>query len=228
MARKLAHRYVGRGEQYDDLAQVAALALVKAVDGYDPSREVPFVAYAVPCIIGALKRHFRDSGWAMRVSRSTQELVLQVRSASADLGQQFGRPPTPDELARRLDVPVVDIVAARLAAQSYRSDSLDVPSVDSDQSPGPDARFALGFTDRGYGNVDNRLALEGLLAALPPRERRILDLRFHDEMTQTLIAGEIGVSQMQVSRLLKQSLSRLRLALQPPEQDNALLVPVLV
>ena len=212
MARRLARRYGGTGELFEDLAQVAALALVTVVDRYDPDRRVPFVGYAVPTIIGALKRYFRDSTWAMRVPRGTKAAVLQLRTAAADLSHLRGRPPTPTELAAHLHVRVDDVWAATLAAQAYRLESLDTPRM-RDDPRGGDSLAALGAIEPRYAKIDDELAVRALMAGLPARERRIVTMRFYDEMTQASIATELGMSQMQISRLLRQTLTRLRLDL---------------
>ncbi|MEV6521047.1 sigma-70 family RNA polymerase sigma factor [Longispora sp. NPDC051575] len=206
MAHQLARRYSGRGEPGDDLAQVAALALVRAVDGYDPDREVPFLGYAVPCVLGALKRHFRDSCWDIRVPRSVQELSRHVLTATSDLGHRLGRQPTPGELAAHLLVDVPTVAAALGATHSYRLASLDVPPGDAHG----DLSEVLGEVDPRFAGVDDRLALGPLVEALPARERRILRMRYSREMSQSSIAAEIGISQMQVSRLLRRSLDQLR------------------
>jgi RNA polymerase sigma-B factor len=213
IANRLARRYAGRGELLDDLAQVAALALVNAVDRYDPSRQTPFTAYAVPTILGALKRHFRDTGWGMRVPRSTQQLTREVVIAIGELSYQWGRPPTSAELADHLHVTVDDLRAAVRAWQVYHLASLNAPHT---AGTGVDLIDLLGDVDPHYARVDDHLTLRLLLAALPLRERRILTLRFYGHMTQTQIAAEVGVSQMQVSRLLKQTLTRLRTATSAP------------
>ena len=213
MARRLARRYGGTGELSEDLAQVAALALVTVVDRYDPDRRVPFVGYAVPTIIGALKRYFRDSTWAMRVPRGTKAAVLQLRTAAADLSHLRGRPPTPTELAAHLHVRVDDVWAATLAAQAYRLESLDAARMRDDDHPGGDTLVALGAIEARYAQIDDELAVGAVMAGLPARERRILTMRFYDEMTQASIAAELGLSQMHVSRLLRQTLTRLRLDL---------------
>jgi RNA polymerase sigma-B factor len=210
MANRLARRYAGRGELLDDLAQVAALALIKAVDRYDPSRQTPFTAYAVPTILGALKRHFRDTAWGMRVPRATQELTHEVVIATDELSQQQGRPPTPAELADHLHVTVDDLRAAVGARQVYHLASLNVPHT---AGAGVDRIDLLGGIDPHYAAVDDHLTLRPLLAALSLRERRILTLRFYGHMTQTQIAAELGVSQMHVSRMLRDSLARLRAAM---------------
>jgi len=210
LANRLAQRYAGRGERTDDLAQVAALALVKAVDGYDPDRLAPFAGYAVPTIVGALKRHFRDT-WGMRVPRPTQELVLGLRAATGDLEQLRGRTPTAVELAAHLRVDVDVLSDAIIASQVYRLQSLNGPGTGNDDTGLVDL---IGRIDPRFARIDERLShgeLGRLVAALPLRERRILAMRFSGEMTQAAIAAELGISQMHVSRLLRGSLNRLRL-----------------
>lgn len=219
MARRLARRYSGRGEPLEDLTQVAALALVKAVDNYDTSRDSRFVSYATPCILGALKRHFRDTAWGVRVSRTMQELILLVRDTSGDLGHRLGRPPTSAELAEYLDVTVDRLLAAQAAVLAYRPGSLDVPATRVDGVGTADLVQALGRTEPRYDAVDDRLTIRALVATLPERDRRIVTMRFFGGMTQTQIAAAIGVSQMQVSRLLRQCLDRLQLAMTSPDRS---------
>jgi RNA polymerase sigma-B factor len=209
MAGQLARRYAGRGELRDDLAQVAAVALIKAVDRYDPSRQVPFAGFAIPSILGALKRHFRDTAWAMRVPRSIQQLALSVPAAADEVGQQRGRTPTTVELADYLQVTANDVLAALGAWQNYRLPSLNTPHPDT----GADLVEVIGGIDPRYAGVDDHLSLQPLFAELPRREQRILTMRFYEQMTQTQIAAEIGLSQMHVSRLLRQTLARLRAAM---------------
>jgi RNA polymerase sigma-B factor len=211
LAGRLARRYARRGEPADDLAQVAALALVKAVDRYDPSRPAAFTSYAVPCILGALKRHFRDTTWGVRVPRPTQELTLQLADATAELGHRYRRTPTPVELASHLRVTVDQFAAATHASQAYKALSID------GALPGGGGAGALAVTDPGFVDVDDHLSLLPLIAALPARERRILGLRFFGNLTQSSIAAELGISQMHVSRLLRQSLGRLRAGLESDE-----------
>jgi len=213
MAKQLARRYAGRGEPLDDLVQVAALALIKAVDGYDPSRQIPFAGYAIPSILGALRNHFRDSGWGIRVPRSIQELALAVVTATAELSQRRGRSPTSTELADHLHVTVDDILVGVGAWQFYYLASLNAPRAGADGTDGADLIDIAGRTDPRYAGLDDRLALRSLVAALPPRERRIISMRFYGDMSQTEIAAEVGLSQMHVSRLLRQSLGRLRAAM---------------
>ncbi|MFI5489117.1 SigB/SigF/SigG family RNA polymerase sigma factor [Micromonospora echinaurantiaca] len=207
MAGRLARRYAGRGEPYDDLAQVAALALVKAVDGFDVSRGVPFSCYAVPTILGALRRHFRDTAWAMRVPRQTQELNSMVRAATEELTQRQRHHPTTAELADHLEVSVHDIETALTASQAYHLASLNAPHLGADDI---ETIELIGAVDPGYAGVDDHLTLLPLLTALPLRERRILTMWFYRHVTQARIATEVGLSQMHVSRLLKRSLAQLR------------------
>ena len=212
MAHRLARRYVGRGEPYDDLAQAAAVGLIKAIDGYDPNREVPLSGYATPTIVGSLKRHFRDTGWAMHVPRSRQELARKVSDATDLVGQKLGRIPTSAELAEHLHVTVSDILGGIAAGQAFRLSSLDAIQARSDHDS-ENLASRLGATDPSYDQIDKALSLQPLLAAMPPRMRRILAMRFDDELSQSEIAAEVGLSQMQVSRLLKQALQHLRTAL---------------
>ncbi|MGN9779576.1 SigB/SigF/SigG family RNA polymerase sigma factor [Micromonospora sp. H33] len=207
MASRLARRYTGRGEPYEDLAQVAALALVRAVDGFDVRRGVPFSCYAVPTILGALRRHFRDTTWAMRVPRRAQELSSMVRAATAELTQRQGHHPTTAELAGHLDVSVDDVLAGLTASQAYHLPSLNAPQLGADHV---ETIELIGAFDPGYARVDDHLTLLPLLASLPLRERRILTMWFYRHMTQARIATEVGLSQMHVSRLLKRSLAQLR------------------
>ncbi|GAA1030569.1 SigB/SigF/SigG family RNA polymerase sigma factor [Virgisporangium ochraceum] len=219
LARRLARRYAGRGERFDDLVQVAALALIRAVDGYSSDRPTPFVSYAVPTITGALKRHFRDTAWGMRVPRSTQELLLDLPATISHLTHLRGRAPAPAEIADHLRVNVDVLLAAINAAQVYRLPSLNT-SVTADDNV--ELIDLVGGVDPGYAGIDDSMELGSLVAALPLRERRVLTMRFYDEMTQARIAAEIGVSQMHVSRLLCRALTQLRVGFlasadDPPE-----------
>ncbi|MFF4811184.1 SigB/SigF/SigG family RNA polymerase sigma factor [Micromonospora chersina] len=207
MARRLARRYTGRGEPYEDLAQVGALSLIKAVDGYDTSRGVPFASYAIPTILGGIRRHFRDTAWAIRVPRAAQELSARVPEARGRLGQQRGRQPTDGELADDLEVTLAQLLAAVAAFSLYRLSSLNEPRPGTD---GVERLELIAAADPGYAAVDDRLTLRPLLAALPPRERRILTMRFYGDLTQAQIATRVGLSQMHVSRLLTHSLAQLR------------------
>lgn len=207
MAIRLARRYTGRGEPYDDLAQVGTLGLIKAVDGYDTNRGVPFVSYAIPTILGSIRRHFRDSAWTIRVPRAMQELGARVPEARGKLGQQHGREPTEGELADHLEVTAAQLVAAVAASDVYRPQSLNEPRPGG---AGIERHAHIGTADPGYAAVDDHLTLRLLLTALPLRERRIVTMRFYGDLTQAQIATRVGLSQMHVSRLLKHSLAQLR------------------
>jgi RNA polymerase sigma-B factor len=202
----LARRFDGRGEPLDDLTQVAALGLIKAVDRFDPARGVDFASYAIPTIVGEISRHFRDTTWAVRVPRRLQELKLQMPAATEELLHTLHRAPTTAELAERLGISTGDMVSAQLSANAYRPFSIDrSPSTRPDLRP----EDWLGGPDPDLEAVDNRTTLRGLLARLPIREQRILAMRFEQDMNQTQIAAAIGISQMHVSRLLLKSLAQL-------------------
>jgi RNA polymerase sigma-B factor len=206
LSRALAGRYRERGEPLEDLYQVAAIGLIKAVDGYDTTRPVAFTAYAVPTIVGALKRHFRDTTWRVRVPRSIQDLALTLAPASAILAQRLGRSPTQAEVATHLGASVRDVAVASNAWGAHRPRSLDAAAVD-----GQTAMIdTLGAIDTRFDAVDDQHSWQRLIAGLPLRERRILAMRFGDEMTQSEIAARIGVSQMQISRLLLRTMTALR------------------
>ncbi|MEV0398317.1 SigB/SigF/SigG family RNA polymerase sigma factor [Polymorphospora rubra] len=207
MAGRLARRYTGRGEPYEDLAQVCALALIKAVDRYDPDRGPPFASYAIPTILGAIRRHFRDTTWSIRVPRPAQELNARTPTARGELVQRQGRQPTPKELADHLGVTVAEVLAAAVASEVYRLPSLNEPQPGTD---GVELLALVGDVDPGYAAADDHLTLRPLFAALPARERRILTMRFYGDLTQAQIATRVGLSQMHVSRLLKRTLAQLR------------------
>jgi RNA polymerase sigma-B factor len=209
VARSIAHRYRNRGEPMDELLQTARLGLVKAANGYSPDRGVDFLAYAVPTIAGEVKRYFRDQGWAVRPPRRLQELGLRMNQVRTGLENELHRSPTVEELARALEVDQEDVIEVLASAQSYWSVSLDAPATadaDADLPLGE----TLGGEDDRYALVDDIVSLKPLLERLPARERRILAMRFFEEMTQQQIGERVGVTQMQVSRLLNRSLTRLR------------------
>jgi RNA polymerase sigma-B factor len=208
LAEHLARRFRNRGEPLDDLVQVACLALVKSVDGYDHSRGAAFTSYAIPMILGELKRHFRDKGWNVRVPRRLQELRLDIGKAGADLAQQLGHSPTVAELAGHLGVGEDDVIEAMESGHAYRALSLHAP-VAGDES-GTELADMLGGLDPDMENVENREALRPLLAKLPQREQRIIVMRFFGNMTQSQIAVQLGISQMHVSRLLAHAIGVLR------------------
>ncbi len=207
----LARRFRDRGEPLDDLVQVGTIGLIKAVDRFDPERGVEFSTYATPTIVGEIKRHFRDKGWAIRVPRRLQELRMSIGAATAELSQRSGRAPTVGELAVHLGVSEDEIIEGLEGAQAYSTSSLDTPLGGDDDAPMLADR--LGDIDPEIESIEYRESLKPLLAALPSRERRILALRFFHGMTQSQIAEEVGISQMHVSRLLAKSLSTLRAGL---------------
>jgi RNA polymerase sigma-B factor len=208
LARQLARRYQRVNEPLDDLVQVASLGLVKAVDRFDPRRGVAFSSYAVPTILGELKRHFRDSGWAVHVPRGIQERAMQVDRAVKELSGRLGRSPSVSEVAKHLDVSDEDVLTALEAGQAYEAVSLDA------QRPGDNESdtFAesIGAEDERFELVEYGAAISPAFRALPKRDQEVLHLRFVEDLTQSQIAERIGVSQMQVSRLIRRALTRLR------------------
>jgi RNA polymerase sigma-B factor len=209
LAERLAHRYAWGREPVEDLVQVAFVGLVKAVDRFDHERGVAFSTFAVPTIIGELKRHLRDTTWSVHVSQRMRQRVLEVTRAADQLRGRLGRCPTVDEIAEAMGVSAVCVVEAAEAANAYRTASLD-------QSAGPEATAgngrnpAIGFEDERFELVEYGAILQPALGALPGRERLILQLRFDRDMTQGEIAQVLGMSQMHVSRLLRRSLGKLR------------------
>ena len=210
LTKRLAGRYRHTGESQDDLEQVACLGLIKAIDRYDPALG-PFVRYAVPNIMGELKRHFRDKGWSMHVPRSVQERFLQVNDAVDQLSGRLGRSPTPKDIAEHTGLPIEEVLEALEASSAYSPMALDAPYAgdeDGARTLGDD----LGAEDPRYGFVELGQALAPAFRALPKREQTILRLRFIEDLTQSEIAEQVGVSQMHVSRLLRRSLDRLNAA----------------
>ncbi|MFD4400094.1 RNA polymerase sigma factor SigF [Kitasatospora sp. NPDC058397] len=207
LVEHLARRFRNRGEPLDDLTQVATIGLIKSVDRFDHERGVEFSTYATPTIVGEIKRHFRDKGWAVRVPRRLQELRLSLTTATSELSQRHGRSPTVHELAEHLGISEEDVLEGLESANAYSTLSLDVPDSD-DESPA--VADTLGATDEALEGVEYRESLKPLLAQLPPREQKILVLRFFRNMTQSQIAAEVGISQMHVSRLLARTLAQLR------------------
>ena len=210
LARSLARRYRGSSVPLDDLEQVASLALVKAVDGFDPTRGTAFSSYAVPCIAGAIKRHFRDSGWSVRVPRDLQELALRVERVNNQLYSETGEPASASEIAKRAGVSVEAVLEAREAFKALRSDSLDQPRNGHDAEDGESLLDMLGGSDDELALAFERAALDSLLASLEPRERCIVTLYFRGDLTQAQIGQQLGYSQMHVSRLLRGAMERLR------------------
>ncbi|HEY1440799.1 MAG TPA: RNA polymerase sigma factor SigF [Mycobacterium sp.] len=213
LADHIARRFEGRGEPRDDLVQVARVGLVNAVVRFDIEAGSDFVSFAVPTIMGEVRRHFRDNSWSVKVPRRLKELHLRLGAATADLSQRLGRAPTATELAGELGMDRDEVIEGLVAGSSYNTLSIDSGGGSDDD----DARAiadTLGDVDAGLDQIENRESLRPLLEALPERERTVLVLRFFESMTQTQIADRVGISQMHVSRLLSKSLARLRDQLQ--------------
>jgi RNA polymerase sigma-B factor len=207
LVEHLARRFRDRGESHEDLVQVGTIGLIKAVDRFDVDRGVEFSTYATPTIVGEIKRHFRDRGWAIRVPRRLQEMRLLLNRGTADLTQQLGRSPTVAELAKHLGITEDEVLEGLESAQAYATTSLDGGENSDD---GASVAATLGTVDTELEGVENRESLRPLLQALPEREQRILQLRFFENKTQSEIAREVGLSQMHVSRLLSKTLATLR------------------
>jgi len=216
LATYLAKRFANKGEALDDLEQVAALALVKAVDRFDPSREVTFSTFATRTIVGELKRHFRDRAWSMRPPRRLQELCIELNKQVEALSHDLGRAPTVRELAAALDATQDEVIEAMAAAQSYRLSSLDVPVGD-----GESLAVTLGGHDESFEDAELRAELLPLLQELPERQRLILHLRFTEDLTQSEIAERVGLSQMHVSRLIRAAITSLRERYGPDDRVRA-------
>ena len=208
LAQHLAHRYSGRGEPSDDLVQTAAIGLIKAVDKYDPTRGVDFAGYAIPTIIGELKRHFRDRTWDIRVPRRLQELRLSISEANSSLLQTLGRSPTVADIAAHLKLTEEEVLEGLEGARAYNAVSLSTPTGDGERAT--ELGDMLGGEDGEFELAELRVALGPALATLDEREQKILTLRFYGNLTQSQIAEQIGVSQMHVSRLLARALTKLR------------------
>ncbi|MFB3739202.1 MAG: SigB/SigF/SigG family RNA polymerase sigma factor [Candidatus Velamenicoccus archaeovorus] len=206
LASYLARKFVGRGEPLEDLEQVANLALLKAVDRFDPSRDVRFSTFATVTIVGELKRHLRDRGWSIRVPRQLQEMAVRITRELPEMWQELGRSPTVHEIAERIDASEDDVLEAMDAAQAYAAESLDQPSGESELTPAE----SLGATDDRLERMEGWATVAPFIERLPERERHILYLRFFEDQTQSEIAAALGISQMHVSRLLSQVLTYLR------------------
>jgi RNA polymerase sigma-B factor len=213
VAQHIARRFNNRGEPLDDLVQVATVGLINAVDRYSPDRGSDFFSFAVPTMSGEVRRHFRDLGWSMRVPRRLKDLHVSISSAVSNLSQDLGRAPRPSEIAEHLGVPIADVLEGLEASAAYRSSSLD-EMLSSEQGSATVGEL-MGEADAELARVDVQQALRPVLAELAERERTIVVLRFFGNMTQTQIADKVGTSQMHVSRLLAQTLDRLRTRLDP-------------
>src|SRR5436305_2572008 len=219
LARQLARRYQRAEEPLDDLIQVASIGLIKAIDRFDPDREVAFSSYAVPTILGELKRHFRDKTWSVRVPRDLQELALKVDRAVSSLSRELHRSPSVAEIGEKVEATEEQVLEALEAGAAYRATSIDAPRGSEDE--GRDTLGdQMGRDEHGFGLAEDRATLGRLLSTITSREREVLRLRFEEDLTQAEIGERIGVSQMQVSRIIRQSLGRLRAAAQQPDDDD--------
>jgi RNA polymerase sigma-B factor len=210
LARSLARRYNNTSEPYEDLCQVAQLGLIKAIQQFDPDRGFPFQAYAIPTILGELRRYFRNSSWSVHVPRGVQERALEVRDTERALNEEHGRSPTVPELAQFMELSVEQVLEAMHALRSYGSVSLDAPRANDSHDEDGSYAETIGEEDGRFDLVELGASLSPALAMLEPDQRELLRMRYIEEMTQSQIAQRIGVSQMQVSRLLQRCLAELR------------------
>ncbi len=220
LSRSLALRYQRSGEPLDDLLQVASLGLVKAIDRFDPARQIAFSSYAVPTILGEIKRYFRDRTWAVRVPRGLQELSMRIDRVVSGLSEELHRSPSVNEIAAAVGAAEEDVLEALQAAGAYRAVSFEAPT----GGAGDDAvtlAETVGIDEDGFDRAEERATLDALLQAVDARERDVLRMRFEQDMTQAEIGAAIGVSQMQISRIIRQALQRLREAADEREPQRA-------
>jgi len=217
LARSLALRYRGASEQLEDLIQVASLGLVKALDGFDLERGRSFIAYAAPTILGELRRHFRDRVWELRLPRGLQERTMAVQEAAQKLAEEQGKTPTAAQIAERLEITEEDVAEALQAEEARRTLSLDVPRSREDSESVPMVE-TVGEVETGYDRVEAQIAAEG--APLTDRERTVLRLRFEEDLNQYEIGRRLGVSQMQISRIMRKALRKLLEAVQAEGADE--------
>jgi RNA polymerase sigma-B factor len=210
LVRSLARRYAGRGESLEDIEQVGAIGLLKAIDRYDLEREVSLTTYATPNVVGEIKRHFRDKGWAIRVPRGLQELNAKMSSTIERLTVKLERSPSIAEIAVELETTPEQVLEAMEAGSAYSTVSLSSGPGGGGDDDDFDPMESIGAEDEEFERTEQRASLEPALTALPEREREILRMRFEDGLTQTQIAERIGISQMHVSRLIRKSLARMR------------------
>jgi RNA polymerase sigma-B factor len=207
LARSLARRYQRAGEPLDDLVQVASIGLLKAIDRFEPERNTAFSTYAVPTIVGELQHHLRDRGWWVRVPRDLQELAGRVMRVAEDLTSRLGRAPTAAEIAAECRATTEEVMEARQAAQAQFAVSFDIPA---DDGEGEYVRDSLGAEDPGFRRTEAAATVEGLMQVLSERDREVLRLRFEEDLTQSEIGARVGISQMHVSRILRDAIERLR------------------
>jgi len=217
-ARSLALRYRGGGESVDDLVQVACVGLLKAIDRYDPEKRSDFVAFAAPTILGELRHHFRDRSWSVRLPRTLQERSMRIAEVTQEIRGETHRAPTVEEVAERCNLEPADVVEAMQADRARRTTSLDLPTARGEEDSAPMIE-TIASEELGFERAESEMASS--VAELRPKERQALHLRFHEGMTQREIGDQIGVSQMQVSRLLRTSLSKLLVAVRGGEEIDA-------
>lgn len=220
LARRLAGRYAGGAEPFDDLIQVASVGLVKAIDRFDPERGTAFSTFAVPTILGELKRHFRDRGWSVHVPRDVQERILKVEKALAELPARLGHPPTVQEIAQRIEATDEQVLEAMHAAQGHHAISLDASSSLADGDEPAPLGERIGEEDLSFETVEYGAAIEPVLEEISERDRKVLHLRFAEDLTQSEIAEKVGVSQMHVSRILRATIDRLRQEVATGDEEN--------
>ncbi|MBF6147745.1 MULTISPECIES: RNA polymerase sigma factor SigF [Nocardia] len=210
LAEHIARKFSGRGENFEDLLQIARVGLVAAVDRFDPSQGSPFLAFAVPTVMGEVRRHFRDHTWALRVPRRIKEIQTALGPTVETLSQRLGRMPRAREIAEEMDADLGEVTQALIARNAYQTQSLDTPTSEDDSRSGNAILDTLGDVDPTFGAIDDTLTVKPLIDALPEKERYVLTMRFFGGMTQEQIAHELGCSQMQVSRILTRTLRQLR------------------
>ena len=213
LVRFLAAKFANRGEPLDDLVQVGTIGLIKAIDRFEPERGLEFTTYATPTILGEIKRHFRDKGWSVRVPRRLQELSAKVTQANEALTRRYQRTPSVEEVANYLEVSVDEVLEAMESSEAYASVSLEARGSDDEDAPALIDR--VGQIDSDYEALDDKMVLSGALAKLEPNERMLVELRFVEGLTQSQIAERMGMSQVQVSRLLHKTLERMRKDIAP-------------
>ena len=213
LVRFLASKFKNRGEPLDDLVQVGTIGLIKAIDRFDPARGLEFTTFATPTIMGEIKRHFRDKGWSVRVPRRLQELSSKVNQVTEELTKDLQRSPSVEEIASALDCSVDEVLEAMESSSAYSSVPLEAPSRDDDDAPSVIDRFAS--EDEDLASSDDRMLLEEAIAEFSPREQEIIRMRFLDGLTQVEIAKRLGISQVQVSRLLRRTLEKVRERIDP-------------
>lgn len=213
LVRFLASKFKNRGEPLDDLIQVGTIGLIKAIDRFDPNRGLEFTTYATPTIMGEIKRHFRDKGWSVRVPRRLQELSSKVNQVTDELTKELQRSPSVEEIAKELGTSVDEVLEAMESSEAYASVPLDSPGSGDDDAPSIIDRF--GAVDTDLASLDDKMVLSGALAKLEPNERALVEMRFVEGLTQSQIAERMGMSQVQVSRLLHKTLERMRKDIDP-------------